>query len=69
MLRRDARNKYPGTCSLEFQSVMQILTECLLKWDTKRQTSKRKGILGTVLAFAGANEEQGRKTLHQHWQI
>jgi hypothetical protein len=22
-----------------------------------------------VLAFAGADEEQGRKTLHQHWQI
>jgi hypothetical protein len=69
VLHRDARNKYPGTCSLEFQSVMQILTECLLKWDTKRQTSKGKGILGTVLAFAGADEEQGRKTLHQHWQI
>ncbi len=28
-----------------------------------------KGILGTVRAFAGANEEQGRKTLHRHWQI
>ncbi len=48
---------------------MQILTECLLKWDTKRQTSKGKEILGTVLAFAGAGEEQGRKTQHQHWQI
>jgi hypothetical protein len=41
----------------------------LLKWYTKRQTSKRKGILGTVLALAGANEEKGHKTLHQHWQI
>ncbi len=45
---------------------MQILPECLLKWDTKRQTSKGKGILGTVLAFAGVDEEQSRKTLHQH---
>ncbi len=45
---------------------MQILTECLLKWDTKRQTYKGKGIFGTVLAFA---EEQGCKTLHRHWQI
>ncbi len=69
MLHRDARIKYLGACSLEFQSVMQILTECLLKLDTKRQTSKGKGILGTVLAIAGADEEQGRKTLHQHWQI
>ena len=48
---------------------MQILTECLLKWDTKTQLSKGKGILGTVIAFAGADEEQGRKTLHRHWQI
>ncbi len=69
MLRREARINNPGACSLEFQSVMQILTECLLKWDTKTQISKGKGILGTVIAFAGADEEQGRKTLHQHWQI
>jgi len=50
--------------SLEIQSVMQILTECLLRWDAKTQTAKGKGILGTVIAFAGADEEQGRKTLH-----
>ncbi len=30
---------------------------------------KGKGTLGTVWAFAGADEEQGQKTLHQHWQI
>jgi hypothetical protein len=29
----------------------------------------KQGILGTVLAFSGADEEQGRKTLHRHWQI
>jgi hypothetical protein len=27
------------------------------------------GVLGTVIAFAPADEEQGRKTLHSHWQI
>ncbi len=69
VLRRDTRIKYPGACSLEFQSVMQILTKCMLRWDTKTQSCKGKGILGTVLAFTGADEEQGRKTLHQHWQI
>jgi hypothetical protein len=58
--------KYPGACSLEFQSVMQILTKCILRWDTKTQSSKGKGILGTVLAFSGADEEQGCKTLHRH---
>ncbi len=41
----------------------------MLKWDTKTQTSTGKSILGTVIAFAGADEEQGCKTLHRHWQI
>ncbi len=69
ILRKDARLKNPGGCSLEFQSIMQILIECLLKWDIKTKSSTGKGILGTALAFAGANEEQGCKTLHRHWQI
>ena len=30
---------------------------------------KVKGILGTVLDFTSTNEEQGRNTLHSHWQI
>ncbi len=41
----------------------------MLKWDIKSKSSTGKGILGTVRAFAGADEEQGSKTLHQHWQI
>jgi hypothetical protein len=61
--------KYPSACSLEFQSVMQILTKCMIRWDTKTQSSRGKGILGTLLAFFGADEEQGRKTLHHHWQL
>ncbi len=69
VLQRDTRMKYPGVFSLEFQSVMQILTKCMLRWDTKTQSSKGKVILGMVLAFLGADEEKGRKTLHQHWQI
>ena len=61
--------KYPGACLFEFQIVMQILTKCMLRWDTKIQSSRGKGILGTVVAFFGADEEQGCKTLHRHWQI
>jgi hypothetical protein len=48
---------------------MQILTECMLKWDIKSKSSTGKGILETVRAFAGADEEHGHKTLHRHWQI
>ena len=69
VLGRNARLNNPGACSLEFQSVMQILTECMLKWDIKSKSSTGKGILGTVRAFAGTNEGQGCKTLHRHCQI
>ncbi len=48
VLRKDTRKKYPGAYLLEFQSVMQILTKCMLRWDTKIQSSRGKGILGTV---------------------
>ena len=50
---------------------MQIVTEVLLQWDVKKQQSRTKkgGILGKLLAFVRADEEQGRKTLHSHWQI
>jgi hypothetical protein len=68
-LQKGIQLYHPGACSLEFQSVMQILMECMLRWDIKKQTSKGKGILSTVVAFSAADEEQDRKTLHQHWQI
>ena len=45
------------------------MVEDLLQWDPVNQKSKGKGILGSLLAFAAANEEQGRNTLHSHWQI
>jgi hypothetical protein len=68
VLQKDTRLNHPGACSLEFQSVMQILMECLLRLDIKK-ISKGKEILDTVLAFFAADEEQGRKTLHRHWQL
>jgi hypothetical protein len=43
--------------------------ECMLHWDIKKKTSKGKVILGSVLAFFAADEEQERITLHCHWQI
>ncbi len=41
----------------------------MLNWDPIKQQARGKGIFGTVLAFAPAHEEQGRRTLHSHWQI
>ncbi len=43
--------------------------ECMLQWDVTKKTTKGKGILGSFVAFFAADEEQGRKTLHRHWQI
>lgn len=68
-MRKKIRSKYPGACSLEYQSLMNIVVECLFQWDVKEQRSKGKGIFGTTVAFAPADEEQGRKTLHQHVQL
>lgn len=48
---------------------MNILVEALFQWDIKKKCSKGIGIFGTTIAFAPADEEQGRKTLHQHVQL
>ena len=48
---------------------MEIVIETLFNWDTKKQVARGPGIFGTVVAFAPADEEQGRKTLHRHIQI
>jgi len=68
-LRSKTRLTYPGACSLEYQNIKNIVIETLLQWDCKKQKAKGKGILGTTRAFAPGDEEQGRGTLHGHWQV
>ena len=68
-IRQKMRLNYPGACSLEFQNIMQILIDKLFNWDAKKQQARGPGLFGTVLAFAPADEEQGRKTLHRHIQV
>ncbi len=60
---------YSGSCSLEFQNIMQIVIETLFNWDTKKQEAKGPRTFGTVVAFAPSDKEQGCKTLHCHIQI
>ena len=57
-IRRDARSMYPGACALEYQSIVQILLKCLFGWDSQRREGTG-GILGTLVAWAVAHEEQG----------
>ena len=68
-LRRHVRLKYPGACSLMYQNAISIFIDCLLKWNPDKQQGDGPGILGNVLAFAPAHEEQARYTLHSHWQV
>ncbi|KAL7432030.1 hypothetical protein ACHAXM_002882, partial [Skeletonema potamos] len=67
-VRKRDRTLYPGACSLVYQHLMQIVTECLIGWNTKTKTG-RVGVLGKPLAWSRTDEEQARKTLHAHWQI
>jgi hypothetical protein len=41
----------------------------MLHWDDEKKTKRGKGTHGTFLAFSAADEEQGRKTFHCHWQM
>ena len=52
-----------------YQNVISIFIDCLLKWNPDKQEGDGPGILGDVVAFAPAHEEQARYTLHSHWQI
>jgi len=67
-LRERIRAKYPGICSLEFQSVMDFMWKYIVGWD-KDKMEGRLGVFGTPIAACEADEEQGRKTLHSHWLI
>ena len=66
--RKTSRLKYPGACSLEFQSILQIVIHCIIGWDVHKHEGSQ-GIFGIPEAYAVAVEEQGRKTLHAHIQV
>ena len=42
VLRKDARFSYPGACSLEFQSIMQILTNVCLGGTLKHRQQQER---------------------------
>jgi hypothetical protein len=67
-LRERIRGKYPGICSLEFQSVMDFMWKYIVGWDRDKMEGSL-GVFGEPIAACEADEEQGRKTLHSHWLI
>ena len=71
-LRSKQRTTYPGACALVYESLMQIVIECLLGWNSEEQRGGHiggEGIFSTLEAWARTDEEQGRKTLHGHWLL
>ena len=67
-IRSRMRIKYPGACSLYYQSAIQEVYK-MLGWDARSNKAKECGIFGQVEAFCRADEEQGRGTLHGHFLI
>lgn len=56
-------------CSLEFQNVMDIIIKSLINWSTDDRILMGPCMAGDVTAWVQAAEEQGRGTLHAHWQL
>ena len=68
--RNELRINYPGICSFYYELMMDIVLEEVLGWDTELwQPKLEPGLFGHVLAFVASTEEQGRTTLHTHFQI
>ena len=67
-LHRDTRQMYPGACAIEYESIVQVLIKAIFGWDSDKQEGKA-GILGTLLAYAGAHEEQGKSPFQEHINI
>jgi hypothetical protein len=62
-IRKKTRLMYPGACSLEYQSIVQITLKILFGWDSMNQEGL-DGIIGQLLAYAIAHEEQGENTIY-----
>ena len=68
--RMELRLQYPGITALAFEHILDIIIEEVIGWDVKKgRPTEAPGLFGEPLAFAGAVEEQGRKTLHVHFII
>ena len=66
--RKKWRAKYPGTCAIEYESVIQVVIAVLIGWYKKTQT-ERSGIFGIPQVYAGCCEEQVRFTMYSRITI
>jgi hypothetical protein len=69
--RNQIRLDYPGISALNFEALLEIVLEDVVRWDTDNDEPNvtMKGYFGTPMALIYGVEEQGKKTLHSHIQI
>jgi hypothetical protein len=63
LLRSKMRIDNPGVCAREYNSIMQIIMECLIRWGKKHG---QPGIFGQDLGWSDTTEEQAKFPLHSH---
>ena len=66
LLRSKMRIDNPGACAREYNSIMQIIMECLVGWDFSNNKQGKPGIFGIVKGWSDTTEEQAKFTLHSH---
>ena len=66
LLRSKMQIDNPGVCAREYNSIMQIIMECLVGWDFTAKRQGKPGIFGKVLGWSDTTEEQAKFTLHSH---
>jgi Helitron helicase-like domain at N-terminus len=67
--RTELRIKYPGICAYFFDLMLNIVITEVIGWDLKKQVGTGEGLFGIPEAFVCAVEEQGRSTLHAHFEV
>jgi hypothetical protein len=66
LLRSKMRIDNSGVCAREYNSIVQIIMECLVRWDFMAKKQGQPGIFGKVLGWSDTTEEQAKFTLHSH---
>ena len=66
--KKNRRATYSGACTIEYDSVIQVVVAVLIGWD-KDNHKGSSGIFGIPQAYADCCEEQARFTLYSHISI
>jgi hypothetical protein len=64
---KELQISYPGLGALNFKIQFQIMMECVVGWDMRKNcATKLIGLFSKCIACTVAFKEQGRLTVHRH---